>query len=98
VRQAEAPPDDARVAEQALHVFRPRAGRDVEIFGGTPEQKVPHATAYEVRLVTVANEPTHDFRGVRIELARIQVASVTTRPAGNVALDGANQIFVLQES
>ena len=51
VREAEAPPDDAAVAEQGPHVLRPGARRDVEVLRLAAEQQVAHAAADEVRLV-----------------------------------------------
>ena len=52
VREPEAPADEPAVAEGALDLLRQRAGRDVEVLRGNPEQQVAHAATDEESLVT----------------------------------------------
>ena len=47
VRQAEAPADQTRVAEQFLDLLRAGVGDDVEILGLAPQHEIAHTTAHE---------------------------------------------------
>ena len=50
MRQAEAPPDQAAIAELLLDLLGRRVGRDVEVLRVAAEQQVAHGTADEIRL------------------------------------------------
>jgi hypothetical protein len=50
--QAEAPPDQAAIAEQPLHFFRPCAGGDVEVLGRHAYHQVAQAATDKEGLVT----------------------------------------------
>ncbi len=56
MRQAEAPADEATVAEQALDLFGQRVGGDVEVLRFDSQQEVANATANEERLETGVTE------------------------------------------
>ena len=49
--QAEAPPDQARVAEQIAHLLRMRIGGNVEVFRAPPEHQIAHAASHQVGVV-----------------------------------------------
>ena len=48
--QTEPPPDQAAVAEEALHLLGERIGGDVEVLGLEAQQEVPYAAPDEERL------------------------------------------------
>ncbi len=85
VDEAKPAADDARVAKQAPHVVRPRAGGYVEILRRAAEKQIPHAAADEVGLEIVADEPANDLFGVCIDPAVVQLEYVD---AGGYSLLG----------
>ncbi len=71
MHQPKAPPDDARAAEHAAHLFRCGIGRDIEILGDPTQQQVAHRTAHHIGLVARRLQPIGDFqRAVADLLAR----------------------------
>src|SRR4030067_524600 len=62
MRQAEAPADQARIAEQFLDLLRARVGDDVEILGFAPEHQIAHATTHEKTRVTGVFQAIQDFK------------------------------------
>jgi len=63
VDEAEAAPDDARIAKERAHFFGSCARGYVEVLGTFADQEVTDTAADEVRLVPGAREPTNDLRG-----------------------------------
>ena len=57
VHQPEAPPDDARAAENGAHLFGCGVGRDIEVLGLEVEQQVAHRAAHHERLVAGLLQP-----------------------------------------
>ena len=68
VGQAEAPPDEKTVAEEAADVVRAGVGADVEILGGAAEQEVADAAADQVGEVPRVGEPVEDFECVGVDV------------------------------
>ena len=69
VGEAEAPADEAAVAEQVLDLLRVGRGRDVEILHRAVQQQVAHAAADQVRGVVVAREPAENLQRVLVDPA-----------------------------
>mgnify|MGYP000884841574 CR=1 FL=1 len=68
VRQAEAPPDQAAVAEELLDLFGRGAGGDVEILGLASEQQVAHRAAHQIRLEARLVEPIQHPQRARTDV------------------------------
>ena len=64
----EAPPDDARTAEQPPHLFRRGVGGDVEILGRLAQQQVAHRAADEVALVSRLRQRLAGFQRAVVKL------------------------------
>ena len=91
VRQAEAPPDDAAVAEEGAHVLGAGARRDVEVLGLAAEQQVADAAADEVGLVAAALEPADDLGGVGVDAVVVERDVVADEARPGVALAAASR-------
>jgi hypothetical protein len=61
------------VAEDALHVFGARAGRDVDVFGFATEDEISDDAAHEIGLEPRGHEPAHDADGVGIETRLVEL-------------------------
>ncbi len=68
VHDLEAPPDDARAAEQAPHLFRRGIGGDVEILGRLAQQQVAHRAADHVALEPGLRQRFAGFQRAVVEL------------------------------
>jgi hypothetical protein len=79
VRQPETASDEPAVPEDAPHLARHRAGRDVEVLGSPAREKVPDAPAHQVRLVPVLQQPVHHLQRIRVELVRVDLRRVVCR-------------------
>ena len=64
MRQAKAPPDQARIAKQRPDLIRQRIGGDVEILRMAPEHDVAHAAADQKRLVAGLLQAIEHAQGV----------------------------------
>ena len=69
VHQAEAPPDEPRVAEQLAHLMGMRRGRDVEVLGPPPQHQVAHAAAHQVGDVAGVDQPVEHLEHVAVDIA-----------------------------
>ena len=69
VGQAESPPDQAAVAEEAAQRRRVRVGSDVEVLRRALQEQIPDASPHEVRLVAGARETGEHLQGVRVDLS-----------------------------
>ncbi len=63
VDDTEAHADGDRAAEELAHLFGPRGGGDVVVFGCQAEQPIAHATAGPKRLVTGVVQTAHHIQG-----------------------------------
>jgi hypothetical protein len=64
VRQAEAAPDQATVAEHLSDLFRARVRRDVEVFRFAPQEQVADTTADQMGLKTGRLEPIQNLQRI----------------------------------
>jgi hypothetical protein len=67
--QAESPPDDPAIPEQALDLIGMRRRADIEVLGASAEQQIANAAAHEVGDVLVLMEAVQHLERVRIDLA-----------------------------
>ena len=86
--EAEAPADDAAVAELRLDLGRRGGRRDVEVLGSTPEQEIAHATPDEVGLKARSCETAHNFLRVRVDLVDVDGRAVHPLTGCWLAFDG----------
>ena len=87
VREAEAPADDAAVAEERAHVFGAGAGRDVEVLRASAEEEVADAAADEVRLEAAALEAANDLGGVGVDALFVEDDVVADEARPRVPLE-----------
>lgn len=64
VRQAEAPADQAAVAEQLAHLLRRGVGGDVEVFRLFAEQQIAHAAADQIGFVAGLVQAVKHFQRI----------------------------------
>ncbi len=83
VREPEAPPDDARVAEQAADFLGTRVGSDVEVLRRAARHEVAHRPSDEIRLEAGAVQPVQDAQGVGIDVAARYRMLGARQDAGN---------------
>jgi hypothetical protein len=79
VDQAEAPADDARVAEQLANLLGAGARRDIEVLGAPIEKQIAHTATHEVSLVPVTHEAPENLLDVGIESRVVEDDVITAR-------------------
>ena len=52
--------DDAAVRKNSLHLLWTRAGADIPVMRGEPQQAVAHASAHDVGVEAVFHQPVQD--------------------------------------
>ena len=62
--QPETPANDHRPAKLRLHILGRGIGRDIKVFGGDPEQEIPHSTADQIGFETGPLQGFADLDGV----------------------------------
>ena len=87
VGEAEAPADDAAVAEERADVLGAGARGDVEVLRLAAEEEVADAAADEVRLVAGSLEPPDDLGGVGVDAVLVERRVVADEAGAGVALE-----------
>ena len=96
VREAEAPPDHARVAKEAPDFLRSGVGADVEVLGRASRHEVADGSSDEIRLVAGAVQPVQDAQCVRVDIAARNGMFGARQDAGNTHPAGCRIDIELQ--
>src|SRR5579872_5633435 len=69
VDEPEAPPDQARIAEQVAHLLRMRIGGDVEILGTPRQHQIAHTAPNKIGELTGLDQAIEHLEHVGIDIA-----------------------------